>query len=336
MAAQTGNEGKDASGPVLRIGFAGTPDFAARILGSLIDGNAAPVVVYTQPDRPFGRGRKLQPSPVKRLAASHGIPVLQPATLRGEEAAATLAEWRLDVLVVAAYGLILPQSILDVPRLGCINVHPSLLPRWRGAAPVERTILAGDRETGVCIMRMTRGLDSGPVYCTRRTPVGPHEDAPALEARLAELGGEALLACLAALPEGAEPEAQAESGVTYADKLSRDEAVLDFTADAEEAERRVRAFAGRQGAFTYSGSVRVNVLAARASAVPEGSPDAAAGTVVSADKGGIHVACGSGVLILETVRLSVGKGRPLSAADAVNGYAELFRPGTPLTAGPAS
>lgn len=335
MTTQTGRD-SDA-GPALRIGFAGTPDFAARILDALIAGNAAPVVVYSQPDRPFGRGRRLQPSPVKRLATSHGIPVRQPASLRGEEAAAALAEWRLDVLVVAAYGLILPQSILDVPRLGCINVHPSLLPRWRGAAPVERTILAGDRETGVCIMRMTRGLDSGPVYQTRITPVGLHEDAPALEARLAGLGGEALLACLADLPDGPEPVPQAASGVTYADKLSRDEAVLDFTVDGAAVERRVRAFAGRQGAFTYSGDVRVNVLAARASdGADDGSAAALPGTVVRADRDGICVACGTGLLALETVRLNVGKGRPLSAADAVNGFAELFRPGTMLTAEPAS
>lgn len=331
MAIQSG---KDAdAGPALRIGFAGTPDFAARILDALIAAGARPLVVYTQPDRPFGRGRKLQPSPVKRLATTHDVPVLQPASLRGEDAAATLAGWRLDVLVVAAYGLILPQSILDLPRLGCINVHPSLLPRWRGAAPVERTILAGDRETGVCIMRMTRGLDSGPVYSTLRTLVGPHEDAPALEARLAELGAAALLDCLVALPGGTEPTAQPESGVTYADKLSREEAVLDFEEDAVTAERRVRAFAGRQGAFAYSGPVRVNVLSARAS--EDGSAERP-GTVVRADRGGIRIACASGLLTLETVRLSVGKGRPLSAADAVNGYAELFRPGTTLTPEPSS
>ena len=333
MATGTGNGGDSGGG--LRIGFAGTPEFAARILDALIAGDAAPVVVYTQPDRPFGRGRKPQPSPVKRLATAQGIPVRQPASLRGEEAAETLAEWRLDVLVVAAYGLILPQSILDVPRLGCINVHPSLLPRWRGAAPVERTILAGDREAGVCIMRMTRGLDSGPVYLTRRTAVGPDEDAPALEARLAELGGAALLDCLAALPEAAAPTPQAEAGLTYAEKLTREEAALDFSASAAAEVRRVRAFAGRQGAFAYSGDVRVNVLAASAEDRPAEAESATPGTIVSADRRGIRVACGDGVLVLNTVRLSVGKGRPLSAADAANGYAALFRPGTQLSPEPA-
>lgn len=316
--------------PGLRLGFAGTPDFAARILQGLLDAGRTPVVVYTQPDRPTGRGRRVQPSPVKRLAEAHALPLCQPASLKGDAAARDLAAWNLDVLVVAAYGLILPPAILAVPRLGCINVHPSLLPRWRGAAPVEHCIMAGDTETGVCIMHMARGLDSGPVYLTRRTPVADHESAPELEARLATLGVDALLETLAGLPD-LQPEAQGDDDVTYAHKLTRADMVLDWRRPATELDRQVRALAGRQGAATGSGDVRVNVLDARA--LP-GHADAPPGTVTEADRRGIRVACGDGLLALETVKLSVGKGRPLSAADAVNGYAALFAPGTVLA--PAS
>jgi len=319
-----------AGAPVLRLGFAGTPAFAARILEGLIAGGREPVVAYTQPDRPAGRGRNLQPSPVKRLAEAHGIPIRQPASLRGEDAAAELAGWNLDVLVVAAYGLILPPPILTVPRLGCINVHPSLLPRWRGAAPVEHCLMAGDPETGVCIMHMERGLDSGPVYVARRTAVAPQETAPELEARLAALGAEALLDTLAELPD-LEPEPQPADGVTYAGKLSRADMVLDWRRPAAALERQVRALAGRQGAFTASGDVRVNVLTARAMSGHAAAPP---GTVTEADRRGIRVACGEGVLALGTVKLSIGKGRPLSAADAVNGYAALFAPGTVLAPAP--
>jgi len=316
--------------PGLRLGFAGTPEFAGRILQGLLGGGRRPAVVYTQPDRPSGRGRRLRPSPVKRLAEAHDLPVRQPASLKGKDAAHDLATWNLDVLVVAAYGLILPPAILATPRLGCINVHPSLLPRWRGAAPVEHCILAGDTETGVCIMHMERGLDSGPVYVTRRTPVAAHETAQELEARLAALGADALLETLAALPD-LKPVAQGEAGVTYAEKLTRDDMVLDWRRPASPLERQVRALAGRQGASTASGDVRVNVLDARA--VP-GHADAPPGTITDADRRGIRVACGEGVLTLATVKLSVGKGRPLSAADAVNGYAALFAPGTVLAPAP--
>ncbi|NBC23372.1 MAG: methionyl-tRNA formyltransferase [Gammaproteobacteria bacterium] len=312
------------------MGFAGTPDFAARILQGLLDGGRTPAVVYTQPDRPTGRGRRVQPSPVKRLAETHTLPLCQPTSLKGDAAAHDLAAWNLDVLVVAAYGLILPPSILATPRLGCINVHPSLLPRWRGAAPVEHCIMAGDVETGVCIMHMERGLDSGPVYLTRRTRVADHESAPELKARLATLGVEALLEALAGLPD-LQPEPQSDAGVTYAHKLTRDDMVLDWRRSAMELERQVRALAGRQGAATGSGAVRVNVLDARA--LP-GRADEAPGTITGADRGGIRVACGDGVLALGTVKLSVGKGRPLSAADAVNGYAALFAPGTILAPAP--
>ena len=318
-----------STGGALRLGFAGTPEFAASILTSLIEARRQPVIVYTQPDRPGRRGRRPLPPPVKTLALAHGLAIRQPPNLVGE--ATALAELGLDVLVVAAYGLLLPQTVLERPAPGCINVHASLLPRWRGAAPVERAIMAGDRETGVSIMRMDEGLDTGPVYLTRRCTIMPDTDGPGLEAELARLGSEALLDCLDRL-DSLSPTPQPEGGITYARKLTRNDAILRWEAPAAVLERQVRALRGRLPAFTRAGDVRVSVLAARTEPAPF---QAAPGTILAIGTGGIIVACGEGALVILSLRLDVGQGRPLTAGDAVNGYPDVFAPGQQLTA-PAS
>jgi len=312
----------------LKLGFAGTPEFAARILAGLIAHGYPPAVVYTQPDRPIGRGRKLQPGPVKALAVAENIEVLQPATLRDPLAASELARFALDVLIVAAYGLLLPSAILETPRLGCINVHASLLPRWRGAAPVERAIMAGDDTTGVSIMRMDRGLDTGPVYLERSCPIPERATGPELEATLAELGQEALLQCLTGLPY-LKPMPQPSEGVCYAHKLTGADALIDWSSDARSIDRQVRALCGRLPAFTFAGGARVQILAAAPGAGT--TADTPPGTVVDASpKTGITVACGSGVLFVTRLQLNRGKGLPMGAADALNGFQDLVGKGRVL------
>lgn len=310
----------------LKLAFAGTPDFAARILEALLDAGRVPAVVYTQPDRPAGRGRKLSPSAVKVLAEQHGLPLRQPSSLKDVAEVLALEEQALDVLVVAAYGLLLPPPVLAAPRLGCINVHASLLPRWRGAAPIERAIMAGDSETGACIMQMDAGLDTGPVYLCRRCPITDDTDAASLERQLASLGSEALLHCLERLPS-LTPEPQPAEGVSYAAKLTRADAIIQWQRPAVEIERQVRALADRLPPFSQAGETRLTVLAARAESGAAGSP----GTVLAFGRNGLAVACGEGVLNIQRLRLNVGKGRPMSAAEAANGYAALFAPGTRLT-----
>jgi methionyl-tRNA formyltransferase len=315
----------------LRLGFAGTPEFAARILQALLDHDIRPAVVYCQPDRPGRRGRRLLPPPVKFLAQAHGLPVHQPDSLRAPAEAVTLAAYALDVLVVAAYGLILPKRILDLPRFGCLNVHASLLPRWRGAAPIERAILEGDRETGVCIMQMDAGLDTGPVVSRRPWPIAPGTDAPALSEQLASLGADMLLDCLAAAPPWpATP--QDGTGVTYAHKLTRADARVVWAGDAGRIARQVLALAGRMPPSARTNDMQVRLLAATAEQGPDGAP---AGTIVAADADGIRVACGRGVLRITRLQLSAGKGRPMRAADAVNGYPGLFAVGYRLLDGAA-
>lgn len=316
------------SGPnaPLKLGFAGTPDFAARILEALLAAGRVPALVYTQPDRPAGRGRKLSPSAVKVLAEGHGLPLRQPSSLKDRAEVLALEEQALDVLVVAAYGLLLPPPVLAAPRLGCINVHASLLPRWRGAAPIERAIMAGDSETGACIMQMDAGLDTGPVYLCRRCPITDDTDAASLERQLAALGSDALLHCLERLPSLA-PEPQPAEGATYAAKLTRADAIIHWQRPALEIERQVRALADRLPPFSQAGETRLTVLAARAEPGAAGSP----GTVMAFDRKGLAVACGEGILNIQRLRLNVGKGRPMSAAEAANGYAALLAPGSRLT-----
>lgn len=226
----------------LRVVYAGTPEFAVPPLAALVGSSHLVVGVLTQPDRPAGRGRQLRASPVKQFALEHGLPVDQPQTLRTPEGRSQLASWRPDVLVVVAYGLILPPAALELPRLGCLNIHASLLPRWRGAAPIQRAILAGDAETGVAIMQMEAGLDTGPVLLERRTPITHDDTADSLHQRLAREGATALLEALAQLEAGrAQPQAQPDVGVTYAHKIDKSEARLDWQRSAADLDRQVRA-----------------------------------------------------------------------------------------------
>ena len=229
--------------PPLRIIFAGTPDFSVPCLRALRDAGHEVVAVYTQPDRPAGRGRKLSPGPVKEVAAALGLPIHQPPTLRDPEAIATLRDLGADLMVVVAYGLLLPQAVLDVPRLGCLNIHASLLPRWRGAAPIQRALLAGDRETGITIMRLEAGLDTGPMLSRQALPIAPDETGGSLHDRLARLGGGLIVEALDRLEAGtARFEPQDDTAATYARKLAKSEALIDWTQPAEALERQVRAF----------------------------------------------------------------------------------------------
>lgn len=313
------------AGSPLRLGFAGTPEFAAIILEALMEGGRAPVRVWTQPDRPGRRGRQPRPSPVKRLAEAAGIPLLQPPSLRASTAQEDLANADLDWLVVAAYGLLLPPAVLTAPRHGCVNVHASLLPRWRGAAPVERALLAGDVETGVCLMRMAEGLDTGPVYHCRRLPLDMHSRGGEVTRQLAELGGALLLEHIDSLHE-VQPRPQDDSMASYADKLTPADAVADWTCSAEALVRRINALADRLPVTVRLGDARVRLLAAEPCDLPrpEGS---AAGELLEAGSRGLVVAAADGTLRVLTVQLDRGKGRPMDAAAACNGFADLFRRG---------
>jgi len=318
----------------MRLGFAGTPEFAATILRGLLTSEHEIALVLTQPDRPTGRGRKLKPSPVKTLAQASGVPVQEPISLKEF----SLADERLDVLVVAAYGLILPDHILTAPRLGCLNVHASLLPRWRGAAPVERAIMAGDEETGVCLMKMEAGLDTGPVYACERTPIGTEETGGHLESRLAAAGAELLLVWLPGI-ESMVPEPQAESGITYADKLTARDTELDWHDDARSIARRVRALTDRRPVTVFgdAGKLRVRLLRAVADDETQAAtPGTIPGTIIETGKTGIRVACGSGSLLIDRVQLNRGKGTPMAAADAARGRAQPFSPGQILHPTPPS
>ncbi|MDJ0655121.1 MAG: methionyl-tRNA formyltransferase [Xanthomonadales bacterium] len=295
----------------MRIVFAGTPDFAVPSLEGLLGSGHEVVAVYTQPDRPAGRGRKLTPSPVKQVALASNIPVMQPASLRNPEAEAGLAAVDADLMVVAAYGLILPQAILDLPRLGCWNIHGSLLPRWRGAAPIQRAILAGDRETGVCIMQMEAGLDTGPVFSSRATPIADTETAGDLHDRLAIMGGELLLDTLSRRSElSARP--QDDAGATYASKLEKAEAWLDWNARAVQLSREVRAFNPWPVSRTRLAGEDLRVWQAQ----PVRSGVADPGTVIAAGADGVDVACGDGVLRLLQVQRPGG--RPVAVGDFLN------------------
>ena len=300
----------------LRIAYAGTPDFAVPALAALHATGHDLVAVYTQPDRPAGRGQAVTASPVKQRALELGIPVLQPATLRTPEAAAELARLGADLMVVAAYGLILPPPVLDAPRLGCWNIHASLLPRWRGAAPIQRAILAGDETTGITIMQMDAGLDTGPMLLTRRIPIGPREHGGSLHDRLATLGAEAIVAAIADWQAGrivAEP--QPAEGATYAPKLRKEEALIDWTAAASAIDRRVRAFNPWPVAETRWDGRQLRIWAAQP---VEHATGGAPGEVVVATGGRIVVATGDGALSLERMQLA-GR-RAVSAAEFLNAH----------------
>jgi methionyl-tRNA formyltransferase len=290
----------------LRVGFAGTPAFAAEALAAILAAGHAVPVVLSQPDRPQGRGLRLAASPVKELALRHALPVLQPPTLRTPEARAPALAVPLDVLVVAAYGLILPAEVLAWPRHGGINIHASKLPRWRGAAPIQRAILAGDAATGVTIMRMDEGLDTGPMLDVVDVTIAPRETAGTLTTRLAAAGAEAIVRVLARIARGDVPVATAQpaAGATYAAKVARDEARLDWALAATTLDRVVRAFDPAPGAFTEFAGAPLKVWSAEP---VDGPPGLAPGTVVAVGSGGIDVRCGEGVLRLVTVQPAGGK-----------------------------
>jgi methionyl-tRNA formyltransferase len=305
----------------MRLVFAGTPEFAAEHLQALLGSAHQVIAVYTQPDRPAGRGQKLMPSPVKQLAQRHGIPVYQPQTLRNAQAQAELSALAPDLMVVVAYGLILPQAVLDIPRLGCINSHASLLPRWRGAAPIQRAIEAGDSTTGVTVMRMEAGLDTGPMLLKVTTPIGVDDTGGSLHDRLARLGPPAVLEAIEGLAAGTlEGETQDDTQATYAHKLNKHDARLDWARPAVELERRVRAFYPWPVCHSLLGNEAVKVLAAQ---VVEGA--GAPGEVMAASKGGLTVACGEGALCL--TRLQLPGGKPLAFTDLYNSRREFFSPG---------
>ena len=289
----------------MKVIFAGTPEFAAQALKSIAAAGHEIALVLSQPDRPAGRGMSLQASPVKKLAQELGCEVFQPLTLKDPEAQAKVAAVGADVMVVAAYGLILPQAVLDMPKYGCINIHASLLPRWRGAAPIQRAIEAGDAESGVCIMQMEAGLDTGPVLARVSTPIGLQDTAATLHDRLAELGASAVVDVLSRLPLPA--EAQPEEGVTYAAKIDKAEAVIDWQRPAEALHRHIRAFNPFPGAQSQLKGTGVKVW--QASVVPlTGVP----GTVLSADKQGIVVACGQGALCITELQKAGSKRLPVA------------------------
>ena len=286
--------------PGLSVVFAGTPAFSVPALEAIAGSRHRLIAVYTQPDRPAGRGLRLEPSPVKRAAVAHGIPVEQPATLKDATAVAWLASQAPDVMVVVAYGLLLPQAVLDVPRLGCINIHASLLPRWRGAAPIQRALLAGDRSTGITIMRMEAGLDTGPALSSRAVDIAADETGGTLHDRLAQLGATMIVEALDELEAGtARFEPQDDAAATYARKLSKAEAMIDWAHPASVLERQVRAFDPWPVAETRLDGQQFRVW--RAHARDAGEP-AAPGTIVESGAEGIAVATGRGTLVLDRVQ----------------------------------
>jgi methionyl-tRNA formyltransferase len=300
----------------MRIVFMGTPDFAATALKALIDAGHDIAAVYSQPPRPAGRGHDLRKSPVQLLAEAHGLPVCTPISLKTPEAQAEFAAFRPDVAVVAAYGLILPQVILDTPQRGCLNIHASLLPRWRGAAPIQRAILAGDTETGISIMQMDAGLDTGAVLLQKRLPIGPTETAGTLHDRLAALGATGIVEALDHI-DGLKAQPQPADGVTYAAKISPEEARLDWTKDAVALERVVRAFNPAPGAWTtLPNGERLKVLAAEVERHRNPS-NATPGTVLD---DALAVACAGPSALRPTLVQRPGK-KPMSAAEMLRGIA---------------
>ncbi len=300
----------------MRLIFAGTPEFAAQALQAIIAAGHDVPLVLTQPDRPAGRGMSLQPSPVKKLALEHGIEVFQPLSLKDAEAQAMIAAIQAEVMVVAAYGLILPQVVLDMPRLGCINIHASLLPRWRGAAPIQRALLAGDAETGVCIMQMEAGLDTGPVLLRGAFPIAPTETTATLHDRLAELGASLAVEALGKLPLLA--TAQPVDGVTYAHKIEKAEALIDWSKSAAELDRHIRAFNPFPGAQALLRGQTVKLW--QAAPVPG---QGEIGQILQVDRQAIVVACGSGALAISELQKAGGKRLPV----------QQFLAGNPLQVG---
>ncbi len=321
-----------------RLGFAGTPEFAAHILRSLLESNQVPEIILTQPDRPRGRGRRSQPSEVKQLAEEWALAVHEPQTLKTSASQDLLKG--LDLLVVAAYGLLLPENVLSIPRLGCVNVHASLLPRWRGAAPIERAIMAGDTLTGVTLMQMDAGLDTGDIIASVECPITADMTGDQLHEALARLGGELLVSRLPDIEH--QPRLpQPMAGVTYARKLTTAEAEIDWGDTSKNIVNRVRALYSRMPAFSFLGTgkrERVRIL--KAVQVSPGPCNSArdqvrllekqtqSGTIVSSSGKSVRVVTGDGFLDILEVQLAKGKGRPMSVGEAINGYPVLFQEGS--------
>ena len=304
--------------PTLRLAFAGTPEFAAVALDAIVDAGFEVALVLTQPDRPSGRGMKLQPSAVKQRALVHGLAVDQPERLRSESERAALAACAVDVLVVAAYGLILPAQVLALPRLGCINIHASLLPRWRGAAPIHRAIEAGDAETGITIMQMDEGLDTGPMLASGRLPIRSTDTAGSLHDRLAELGGRLVVEVLRSLAAGPlEAQPQPDAGATYASKISRGEAAADWRRPAALLERQVRAFNPFPGLQSRVAGQTVKFWEGEVD--PRAGEPGKPGEVLCADGDGVVVACGEGAI--RFTRLQKAGSRRLPAGEFLRGFA---------------
>lgn len=308
----------------LRIIFAGTPDFAARHLQALIDSEHQIVGVYSQPDRPAGRGKKLKASEVKELALANDLPVFQPASLKSDEALSELSSLNADLMIVVAYGLLLPKAILDAPRLGCLNVHGSILPRWRGAAPIQRAIWAGDDETGVTIMQMDEGLDTGDMLHISRCPIDAVETSASLYTKLAELGPTALIDTITKLANGEiTPQVQDDDLANYAKKLSKEEANIDWAMDASQIERNIRAFNPWPVCFTQMAGNTVKVYQANV-LEQQGAP----GTILQSDKQGIVIACGKHAIQITQIQPQ-GK-KPMAVTDFLNGRADWVIPGTKI------
>jgi methionyl-tRNA formyltransferase len=288
----------------MKLIFAGTPEFAAQALAAIIEAGHEVALVLTQPDRPAGRGMALQPSPVKRLAQAHGIEVFQPLTLKDAEAQAKVAGIAAEVMVVAAYGLILPQLVLDMQKFGCINIHGSLLPRWRGAAPIQRALLAGDAETGVCIMQMEAGLDTGPVLLRGAFPIEANDTTASLHDRLAALGARLVVEALGRLPLVA--EVQSLEGVTYANKIEKAEARIDWQRSAAELDRHIRAFNPFPGAQALFKGQTIKLWQAMAMA-----GTGKIGQVLAVDRKQILIACGEGALAVQELQKAGGKRLPV-------------------------
>ena len=311
----------------MRVIFAGTPDFAATHLQAILDDDRYQLVaIYTQPDRPAGRGKKITQSPVKKLALANDIQLEQPASLTDIKTQETIARLEADVLIVVAYGLILPQAVLDIPRLGCINVHGSILPKWRGAAPIQRAIEAGDRETGVTVMQMDVGLDSGPMLTTSLCTIDDKETSASLYPKLAVLGAQALINTLEKMRSGtAVGIAQDSTQSSYADKIAKQESLIDWSASVTEIERRVRAFNPFPAAYSLVNGQRIKIwLASADSRDYHGVP----GEILSADDDGLLVKCGNGALLISTIQLA-GKSK-LCVAEVLKSRASIFSPGTRL------
>lgn len=311
----------------LKIIFAGTPDFAAVALTALLDAKQNIVAVYTQPDRPAGRGRKLTASAVKQLALAHDLPLEQPETLKDETTVEKLKTFNADVMIVAAYGLLLPKDVLEIPVHGCINIHASLLPRWRGAAPIQRAILAGDRETGITIMQMDSGLDTGDMLLKLTTPISGDDNAGSLHDRLAILGGKAIVEAINLLEQNKlSPEKQDNAYANYAKKLDKREAWIDWSQSADQIHQQINAFNPWPIAQTLFANKIIRIRETQAE--PENT-DKPPGTVLKQDKTGIVVACGKGRLRL--LNCQIPNSKPMPVGDLLNGHPELFTVGSLFT-----